>query len=223
VLRHIPANVTTHVSFPLLRENPLQLEDKMLKILCSEAKNTTVVAAKDCHNLGKACVYTAEDVVQLREERERLDIEKVAKAKIHQEKAAAKVVSSGEGFKSSKHAEKKIIGAKKVPVNVLSYWENEEEDMVGGERWDEEENRGEEDSVVYIGDMLDLEDAMEHGKGREGVSSQPPVVTRSGRVVKMGHLGQQIPPAGGRFPSHGRSPGKIRYSRVSGVRVLCHI
>jgi len=40
------------------------------------------------------------------------------------------------------------------------------------------------------GDMLDLEDAMEHGKGREGVSSQPPVVTRSGRVVKTGHLGQ---------------------------------
>jgi len=49
---------------------------------------------------------------------------------------------------------------------------------------------GEEDSVVYIGDMLDLENAMEHGKGREAVSSQPPVGTRSGRVVKIRHLGQ---------------------------------
>jgi len=48
---------------------------------------------------------------------------------------------------------------------------------------------GEEDSIVYIGDMLDLENAMEYGKGRKGVSSQLPVVTRSGRVVKTGHLG----------------------------------
>jgi hypothetical protein len=62
--------------------------------------------------------------------------------------------------------------------------------MAGGKRWDEEENGGEEDFVVCIGDMLDLVNAMEHGKGREGVSSQPPVVTRSGRVVKMGHVGQ---------------------------------
>jgi len=108
---------------------------------------------------------------------------------MRQEKAAAKVVSSGEGSKSSKHVEIKIIGTKKAPVIVLSDWEDEEEDMVGEVEWNEEENGGEEDSVVYIGDMLDLEDAMEYGNGREGVSSQPPVVARSGRVVKTGHLG----------------------------------
>jgi hypothetical protein len=51
-----------------------------------------VVAAKDHHQLGKGCVYTAEDVVQLREESERLDREKVTKANMRQEKAAAKVV-----------------------------------------------------------------------------------------------------------------------------------
>jgi len=79
----------------------------MLRTLCSGAKDTTAVAAKDCRHLGKACVYTAEDVVQLREERERLDREKVAKAKMRQEKAAAKVVSSGEGSKCSKHAERR--------------------------------------------------------------------------------------------------------------------
>jgi len=135
-------------------------------------------------------VYTAEDVIQLREERDRLDREKAAKAKLHQEKAAAKVVLSGEGSKSSKHMEKKIIGAKKVPAIVLSDWEDDEEDMVGEKGWDEEEKGGEEDSVVYIGDMLDLEDTIEHGKWREGVSSEPPVVTRSGRVVKTGYLSQ---------------------------------
>ena len=166
------------------------LGDEILRTLCSGAKDTTAVSANDCCRLGTAHVYTAEDVVQLREERERLDRENVAKAKMHQEKAAAKVVSSGEGSKSSNHAQKTIIGAKKVPVIVLSDWEDEEEDMVGGEEWDEEDNGGEENSVVYIGDMLDLEDDMEHVKGREGVNSEPPVVTRSGRVVKMGHLGQ---------------------------------
>jgi len=54
----------------------------MLRTLRSGAQDTTAVAAEDCCHLGKACEYTAEDVVQLREERERLDREKVAKAKM---------------------------------------------------------------------------------------------------------------------------------------------
>jgi len=82
--------------------------------------------------------------------------------------------------------------------------------MLGGVGQDKEENGGEEDSVVYIGDMLDVEDAMEYGNGREGVSSQPPVVTRSERVLKKDHMDQWIQPAGGLLPSHGRSPTKTR-------------
>jgi len=121
----------------------------MLRTLHSGAKDTTVVAAMDYCQLGKACVYTAENVVQLREERERLDREKVPKAKMRQEKATAKVLSSGEGSKSSKHAEKKIIGAKKVPVIALHDWEDEEECMVGGEGWDEEGNGGRR-TLLYI-------------------------------------------------------------------------
>ena len=62
---------------------------------------------------------------------------------MHQENTAAKVVFSGEGSNSSKHAEKNIMGARKVPVFVLSVWEDAEDDMVGGEGWDEEENGGE--------------------------------------------------------------------------------
>ena len=46
----------------------------MLRTLRSGAKDTTVVAANDRRHLGKARVYTAEDVVQLREGRERLDV-----------------------------------------------------------------------------------------------------------------------------------------------------
>jgi hypothetical protein len=160
----------------------------MLRTLHSGAKHTNVIEANDHRYLGNARVYTAKNVVQLREERERLDREIVNKAKMDQEKAAAKVLLSGKGSKSSKHVESKIIGTQRAAEIMLSDLEDEEEDMVCGVEWDKEENGGEEDSVIYIGDMLDLEDAMEYGKGRERVSSQPPVVTRSGRVVKRGHV-----------------------------------
>jgi hypothetical protein len=40
-----------------------ELGDEMLRTLCSGAKDTTAVAAKDRRHLGKARVYTAEDVV----------------------------------------------------------------------------------------------------------------------------------------------------------------
>jgi len=104
----------------------------MLRTLRSEAKDTNVAAAQDHWHHGKTYVYTAEDVVQLRVARERLDREKVTKAKMHPDKAAAMVVSPGEGSKSCKHVEKKIIGSMKAPGIVLSDWENEEGDMVGG-------------------------------------------------------------------------------------------
>jgi len=61
-----------------------ELGDELLRTLPSGAKDTNVVAAKDRHHLGKVCVYTAEDGVQLREERERLDREEVTKAKMCQ-------------------------------------------------------------------------------------------------------------------------------------------
>jgi len=48
-----------------------KFRNETLSTLRSEAKDATGVAAKDCHRLGNGCMYTAEDVVQLREERER--------------------------------------------------------------------------------------------------------------------------------------------------------
>jgi len=79
----------------------------MLRTLRSGAKDNNVVAVKNSRHLGKSRVYTSVDVVELREERETLAREKVTKAKMRQEKAAAKVVSSGEGSKSSKHVERR--------------------------------------------------------------------------------------------------------------------
>jgi len=54
-----------------------ELADEMLRTLRSGAKDTNVVAAKDRCHLGKASVFTAEDVFQISEERERLEREKV--------------------------------------------------------------------------------------------------------------------------------------------------
>jgi len=101
-----------------------ELADEMVRTLHSGAKDTNAVEAKNRCHLGKAGVYTAEDVVQLREERERLHREKVTKAEMRQEMAAAKVVLSWEGSKSSIHVEKRIIGTKKAPEIVLSTQEN---------------------------------------------------------------------------------------------------
>jgi len=41
------------------------------------------------------------------------------------------------------------MDAKKVPVIVFSDWEDEEEDMLGGKGWDEEENGGRK-TLLYI-------------------------------------------------------------------------
>ena len=67
----------------------MQSGDDMLRTLRSGAKDTNDVAAKAHRHLGNARVYTAENILQLREERERLDREKVTKVKMPQEMAAA--------------------------------------------------------------------------------------------------------------------------------------
>jgi hypothetical protein len=140
-----------------------KLGDELLRTLCSGAKDPAVVSVKDHYHFGTTHVYSAEDDVEPSDERVRLENQRLAIGQSCQEQAAAKVVSSGQGSKSSELPEMMIIGVKKVPVIVLSDWEDEEQYVGSVEVWDEVENGGEEDSVIYIGDMLDLEDAMEHG------------------------------------------------------------
>jgi len=89
-----------------------------------------------------------------------------------------------------------------------------EHNIMGGDGFDEQDEAQEEGSVVDIGDMLDLEDTIEHGQGREGVRSQPPQVTRWGGVFKRGHLGQQMPDAGSQCLSPGWSPSIIPWIEV---------
>jgi len=96
-----------------------------------------------------------------------------------------------------------ITGAEKVRVIVHSVSEDVKKHRVDGEVWQEEGIGKEDHYVVYINDMLDLEDAMEYGTERKGVGSIHAAVTRLGRVVKTAHFGQSVSSAGGRYPSHG--------------------
>src|ERR1700687_3458340 len=101
----------------------------MVRFLCSGVKDTTAAAGEDRRHLDKARVYTAEDVVQLRDMRERIDQETAAKIKMSQDAAAAKAALVRKGLKGSKHAKKDGVGSKKVDTNFLSDWEDEEEDI----------------------------------------------------------------------------------------------
>jgi hypothetical protein len=127
-----------------------ELGEEMVRFRCSRDKHPTAVAAKDRLHFSKARECTAEDVVQLREEKETIDQEKAAKIKMRQDKAAANAAPVGKGLKGSKHAEKQGVDSKKVDTNCISDWEDEEEDITDGGWWDDENAEGEEGSVIYV-------------------------------------------------------------------------
>jgi hypothetical protein len=122
----------------------------MVRFLHSGVNNTTAVAAQDGSHLGKARVYTAEDMVLLREEKERIDQEQVAKIKMRQHKAAAKAAPEGKGLKGSKHVEKQGVSSKKVDTDCPSNWKDEEEDVSDGRWWNNKKSTEEEGSVIYV-------------------------------------------------------------------------
>jgi hypothetical protein len=101
----------------------------MVRFLCSGVKDTTAATAEVWRYIDKTRVYTAQDVVQLRDERKRIDQEKAAKIKMRQDTAAAKAALIGNGLKGSKLREKQGVVSKKVDTNLLSDWEDEEEDI----------------------------------------------------------------------------------------------
>jgi len=92
----------------------------MLRTLRSGNKNTTVVAEIDHYYHGNTWVYTAQDVVSPTDGNVWQDGDQVGKAKLPQAKAAAKVVCCGEGLKSFKYVEKKILVAHQQNVNCSS-------------------------------------------------------------------------------------------------------
>ena len=79
-------------------------------------------------------------------------------------------------------------GSKESPLSLLNDGEETEgevegdESVAGGEGWEEE------DSFVDADDFFDPEGAARCGIACPGVVERPPVITRSGRAVKTGHL-----------------------------------
>ena len=91
---------------------------------------------------------------------------------------------------SSKSARKKCIGIRNGPLNLLSKREETEEgevvDMGGGGSEIEESKRSSVDN--FIDNILNPDEAPAHRILCLEVIQSPPVVTRFGRVAKVGYL-----------------------------------
>jgi hypothetical protein len=100
------------------------------------------------------------------------------------EAAAAKVAGSS----GSKSTGKKVTRVKKVPVIVS--WDGEEEKEEEWESSSEFEGDKKEGTNNFVDTegKQDSESTGSGGKTGKEVAKKPLVVTRSGRVVKVGHL-----------------------------------
>ena len=123
----------------------------------------------------------------LREERERLDAKKRKRPKIARKgKKLLQPVPTAPS--SSKSTQKKGVGIRKNSLSLLSSreeTEGEDARAEGGWGSDIEEY---EDSSVDIDDILDPEEAPARRILRLEATQRPPVVTSSGRVVKVSNL-----------------------------------
>ena len=160
----------------------------MIRTLRSGAKDTSAAAAKDRRHLAKATVIDNVDVVCQREQKLQQDAVKAQKAKNREIRQQAAAAAAKSVASSAKHAQKKATGSREAPLNLLSDGEETEGEVLGAESDSGGENWEEEDSFVDIDDVLDLEGVTECRISRLGVPERPPVITRSGRAVKTGHL-----------------------------------
>jgi hypothetical protein len=123
------------------------------------------------------------------------------------EAAAAKVAGSS----GSKSTGKKVTRVKKVPVIVSCDGEEEkEEEWKSSSEFEGDKKEGTNNFVDTEGEQ-DSESTGSGGKTGKEVAKKPLVVTRSQRVVKVGHLTEWIVSPGGWVPGNGLSPGRLRY------------
>jgi hypothetical protein len=123
-------------------------------------------------------------VVHLQEEREATKGKNAAKAKRLLEAAAAKVAGSS----GPKSTGKKVTRVKIVPVIVSCDGEEEkEEEWESSSEFEGDKEEGTNNFVDTEGEQ-DSESTGSGGKKGKEVAKKPLVVTRSGRVVKVGHL-----------------------------------
>ncbi|KAF8536698.1 hypothetical protein BDD12DRAFT_807569 [Trichophaea hybrida] len=153
----------------------------MLRNLHSQAKDLSAIAAKDRRQLTKARVITQKEVVPLREERERKEAEKSARAESRKIKQEAAAAIKAKGSNTTGQARKQHHTLNTAGVNLQGAGSKREEDSMD-EGWiSEEESGDEEDPLVPTGGSQEYMQAGDDGEEAGIVGRRVEVVTRSGR------------------------------------------
>ena len=151
-----------------------------LKDLHSKAKDLSSEAARDRHQLSKARVIDSEEVVCLRDKRERVDSERAARAAAWTKKNRGTAEKLADRTKS-KGKEIEVINLEEG-LEEFHLSEGDGYETVDAEVGDTLGLEGEEDSFVDIDDILGTRSDQEGGvRGTSMVGRRVEVVTRSGR------------------------------------------
>jgi hypothetical protein len=153
----------------------------MLRTLSSQAKDLSAASAKDRRQLTKARVFTQEDVVHLREERQQMEAEKSARVEARKRKQTATASKTIEGSSTTSHREMQHSMVKCAGTNLPKAESYEDKDLVDEEWVSEGESEGEEDSCIPASGLFDDLQARDDGEVAGMVGMKVEIVTRSGR------------------------------------------
>jgi hypothetical protein len=161
------------------------LQAEMVREVRADAKRPSIKAVQDRRQLTKARVIDQNDVIRLREEREGRDAQKQARIPRSRQQPSTVSSSSTVPVTPSKRSQKRVRISKKVTVNLVDPENAFLEDGWDTDREIEAEKEASEEEFIDIEDILALPTPTARGKNGKDVDSRPPVITRSGRVVKV--------------------------------------
>jgi hypothetical protein len=161
------------------------LQAEMVREVRADAKRPSIKAVQDRRQLTKARVIDQNDVIRLREEREGRDAQKQARIPRSRQQPSTVSSSSTVPVTPSKRSQKRVLISKKVTVNLVDPENAFLEDGWDTDREIEAEKEASEEEFIDIEDILALPTPTARGKNGKDVNSRPPVITRSGRVVKV--------------------------------------
>jgi len=126
----------------------------------------------------------------MRDEMLEIEEKKITKAKTYEKKTKVKKSAATEVKEATTSSKMKAMGVEKVPVIVLSDWEDEEEDITNWEKKDKGEICENEDPIVYRDSIQGQESAELSGEMPWDIGKRVEVVTRSGRRAQSVRYGQ---------------------------------
>jgi len=126
----------------------------------------------------------------MRDEMLEIEEKKITKAKTYEKKTKVKKSAATEVKEATTSSKMKAMGVEKVPVIVLSDWEDEEEDITNWEKKDKGEICENEDPIVYRDSIQGQESAELSGEMPWDIGKRVEVVTQSGRRAQSVRYGQ---------------------------------